>query len=400
MKNTGEALRVARLAVEKAQEIQGGRGRDNALANSLLRLGHAYRDAGDHARALECYDRAVGIYESLGLGVYDLEAHEGKLLTYEATGDDEAAAREVDALLGRLEEYRKTMREVQSRDGFFDASHRVYDAAVDFAYTRRHDPRAAFDLAERSHARSLLDMMRTGAEAVDDAGGRDVRPSRATGALTLDEIRARMPERAQILQYRVLKDKTLVWLVSRDGFESRVVSVKADELAARVKGYLELVWSADDGGALAAEAKALYGLLVGPVAGSLDPGRQVCVVADKSLHSLPFTSLVSPATGRYLAEEYTLLRAPGASVFVEKSEAAAGRAGAGAETVLAVGDPYFDREKYRELAPLPSSGREASEVAALYGARPLLGWRAGEEEVARAIGGAEVVELASHYVID
>jgi tetratricopeptide (TPR) repeat protein len=269
MRDFADAARVAKLAVEQGHRIDPGRSRDNVLANALLRLGHVYREAGEPARAVESYDQALELYAGLGLKVYDLEAHRGRLLAYEALGDDDAAARELDLLLGRLEEYRQKILEVRSRDAFFDAGQGVYDAAADFAYARRRDARAAFDFAERSHARTLLDLLRTGAEAVDGPAGRDVKLALTTEPLRLEEIQARMPERAQILQYHVLEDKLLVWLVSRGRVESRSVPVKRTELEGKVKAYVKLVRDGADDAATGAAAKELYGLLVAPIEGAL-----------------------------------------------------------------------------------------------------------------------------------
>lgn len=400
MRDFAEAIRVATLAVEQGRSIDPNRGRDNVVAHALLRLGRVYFEAGEPARAVESYDQALELYAGLGLEIYDLEARRGKLLAYEKLGDDAAAARELDALLARLEEYRRGIRDVRSRDSFFDAEQGVYDAAADFAYARRQDPRAAFDFAERSHARTLLDLLRSHAEVVDGLAGRDVRLALTTEPLGLEEIRARMPERAQILQYHVLEDKVLVWLVSRGRVESRSVPVRRGQLEAKVKAYVGLVRGGGDGAKTADAAKELYGLLVAPVEAALDADAQLCVVADKALHNLPFAALVSPATGRHLVEERTLVHAPSASVFVVVSEAARAKPRGAGETLLAVGDPDFDREKFRDLPALPSAEREAREVAALYGARPLLGARAAEEEVTRGMREAEVVQLASHYVID
>lgn len=395
-----EAVRVATLAVEQGRRIDPGRSRDNVVANALLRLGHVYREAGEPARAVENYDRALELYAGLGLKVYDLEARRGKLLAYEALGDDAAAERELGELLARLEEYRRKILEVRSRDSFFDAGQSVYDAAADFAHARRRDPRAAFDFAERSHARTLLDLLRSNAEVVDGLAGQDVRLALTTEPLGLEEIRRRMPERAQILQYHVLDDKLLVWLVSPGRVESREVPVRRGALEGKVKAYVNLVTEGGDEAATAAAAKELYGLLVAPVEPALAAGVQLCVVADKALHQLPFASLVSPASGRYLFEERTLVHAPSASVFVVVSEAARSKPRGAGETLLAVGDPDFDRDKFQGLPALPSAEREAREVAALYGARPLLGARAAEEEVTRGMREAEVIQLASHYVID
>lgn len=400
MRDFAEAVRLATLAVEQGQHIAPGRSRDNVLANALLRLGNVYREAGEPARAVESYDRALELYAGLGLQTYDLEARRGKLLAYEAMGDDAAAGRELDALLARLEEYRGKILEVRSRDSFFDAGQGVYDAAADFAYARRRDPRAAFEFAERSHARTLLDLLRSQAVAVEGLAGEDVRLALTTEPLRLEEIRGRMPERAQIVQYHVLEDKVLVWLVSRGAFESRDVPVRRGDLETKVRAYVKLVREGGDEAATAAAAKELYNLLVAPIESLLAPDAQLCVVADKVLHNLPFAALVSPATGRYVVEEHTLVHAPSASVFVVVSEAAREKPRPARETLLIAGNPDFDRGQFGDLPALPSAEREAREIADLYGARPLLGAHASEEEVTRGMRDAEVIQLASHYVID
>ncbi|MBV9923755.1 MAG: CHAT domain-containing protein [Acidobacteria bacterium] len=401
MRDFDDAVRLATRAVEQGERLDPGPGRDNVLANALLRLGNVYREAGEPARAVETYDRALSLYERLNkLRVYDLEAHRGKLLAYEALRDDEKAEGELNVLLARLEESRREIREVRGRDNFFAVGQSVYDAAADFAYTRRRDARAAFEYAERSHARTLLDLLRSDTETVDGPAGPDVQIALTTEPLGLEEIRARMPERVQLLQYHVLEDRLLVWLVSRGGFESREVPVKRVELEGKIKEYVRLVSEGDDEAAATALSKELYRLIVAPFESALAADGQLCVVPDKSLHSLPFAALVSPDTNRYLFERHTLIQAPSASVFVVVSEAARAKSRGAAETLLAVGDPAFDRREFEGLPPLQWAEREAREVAALYGARPLVGARAVEDEVTRGMRDADVIELASHYVID
>jgi CHAT domain-containing protein len=399
-KDYDEAIRNGQLAVEQGRGIAGEKSRNNTVANALLHLGHVYRQSRDYARAVECYDQSIAFYEVMGLNVYELEAHRARLLTYEAERDDAAAGRELETLLALLEKYRQRIREVENRDSFFDTNQNVYDAATDFAYTRLGDPRRAFDYAERAHARTLLDLMRGDSEAVEGRAGKDIRPALTTEPLTLEEIQQRMPERAQILQYHVLEDKLLIWLVSKEKVESRVAEVGGDDLSAKVTAYLKSVREGTDGGRASLPSKELYSILVGPVESSLDAGAPLCIVPDKILNYLPFAALVSPATGRYLVEERAALLAPGASVFVVASETASGKERGGGETALAVGDPAFDPDKFASLPPLPAAGDEARKVAALYGARALVGTEARESEVTRAMRGADVIHLASHYVID
>src|SRR5262249_214115 len=49
---------------------------------------------------------------------------------------------------------------------------------------------------------------------VQDAATPDLRPEGAPPPLTLAEIQARMPEKAQIVQYAALEDKLVMWVVS------------------------------------------------------------------------------------------------------------------------------------------------------------------------------------------
>jgi CHAT domain-containing protein len=130
-------------------------------------------------------------------------------------------------------------------------------------------------------------------------------------------------------------------------------------------------------------------------------GGRVCFVPDKILNHLPFAALVSPATGRHLAEDYAVTLAPSAGLFVLNSEAARARGAGGRESVLSVGDPNFDRRAFPGLASLPAARGEAAAVAAVYGApRALVGGAATKPAVESALRGAEVIHFALHAVAD
>src|ERR1044072_4192454 len=90
----------------------------------------------------------------------------------------------------------------------------------------------------------------------------------------------------------------------------------------------------------------------------LDASKQLCVVPDKSLHRLPFASLVAPS-GKYLLEEFALSYAPSASVLVHATGNARRKEGDADENVLSVGDPAFDREENPNLSGLQSAAPDA-----------------------------------------
>ena len=140
----------------------------------------------------------------------------------------------------------------------------------------------------------------------------------------------------------------------------------------------------------------LYGALLADTLQGVPPGRPLVVVPDGILQRVPFAALREPETGARLIERRAIS-------FQTSLAAASERAGSPTSprrkdwTVIAVGDPAFDRRRL-PLAHLPAAAREAEQVAAVYGrgARLLMGETATAEEVRHAVASAEVLHVASH----
>jgi CHAT domain-containing protein len=148
------------------------------------------------------------------------------------------------------------------------------------------------------------------------------------------------------------------------------------------------------------QATELYRVLISPIQGLLDRGQQICIVPDKVLNHLPFSALVSPE-GQYLISDYLLSFAPSSNIFLACSEDARLRGGSINERVLSVGNPSFDRAAYPDLKPLPDSETEAEDVARCYQSHTsLVGKNASKSRVLQELGTANVIHLASHYVVD
>ncbi|HVF59840.1 MAG TPA: CHAT domain-containing protein [Thermoanaerobaculia bacterium] len=140
----------------------------------------------------------------------------------------------------------------------------------------------------------------------------------------------------------------------------------------------------------------LYQALLADALEGVPPGRPLVVVPDGILQRVPFAALRNPETGAPLIERRAIS-------FQTSLAAASERAGSSTSprrkdwTVIAVGDPAFDRRRL-PLARLPAAAREAEQVAAVYGrgARLLIGETATAEEVRHAVVSAEVLHVASH----
>ena len=398
----GEAIRNGQLALAEGERVSGERIRLNITANASMRLGHLHRMIGELDKAIELYDRSIQLYARLPLTIYLYEARKGKLLAYIGGGDIASTQRELEATLNLFEQYRDRIEEDQHRSSFFELEQSIYDIAINFAYTTLGDPARAFEYAESSRARSLLATMRAESQPDAGAGGSNLRRAANSPPARLAEIRARLPEQVRLIEYAVLEDRLLIWIVSRERFASVEQRIGADEIGQKVNNFLRLIQApVEDAESLRRAAQELFNILIGQVEPALDGNRQLFIVPDRSLSFLPFGALVSPATGRWLAEDYTVTLAPSANVLLACSDAARRRGEAAQdETLLSVGNPSFDRSAHPALPDLPAASREATEIANLYRSVLLLGERASERRVRQELPAAHVVHIAAHHVVN
>lgn len=402
LQNHERGIELASQGLAIGQKLSSTPEGQKVMAYCLLQLGHLYRQVGDLAKAIESYEQAIKIYDALDFRVFSYEAHKGKLLCHIALGDDAASWHELQTALELIEENRKTIREEQNRNDYYDAEQAIYDLAVDFAYNRAADPKLAFKYSETSRARTLLDLMRRSAVQAD-GGEQPITVQTVSQPLTLEEIQRRMPEGTRILQYTILSDKVISWLIWKDGFETRERKVNADEFAVLIRRYLDIISAPPKGEDAEARAvsMALYDILLQPVESLLAGSKLLCVVPDKMLNHLPFSALISSTSGKYLIADYPLIYSPSSSVFISSSEAAHNRASQATETLLSVGAPTFDKKAFPQLPDMPTAAREARQVKEFYDAGTcLIGSAATKERVTRLMKDADIVHFASHYVVD
>lgn len=396
-----DAVLNIRRAYEQGQAIANERNGQNMMANASLKLGDVYRTSGNQASALAAYDQSSRLYEGLGFAHYSYAAHKGKFLSYLAENNDQMASQELDTVLKLFEAYRGKILEEQQRSFFFDKEQDVYDLAINFAYLRAGDPKRSFEYSETSRARSLLDLLRHGGLVVEVEGGFELRmPPQVAESLSLDRIQELMPDGAQLLQYAVLKDKVIIWLITKSDFSTTITDIDSKKLTEDVAGSLKLIYSKDETEA-ATELKRLYEILIKPVESSLNQEKLLCIVPDKDLNYVPFAALISTRSGRYLVQDYRLMLSPSASVFIHCSMDAKAKVINKPEQLLAVGNPSFDRQAYPQYPNLAAAEREANGVAALYHSpRVLIGQSAGVETVKDELARSDVAHFAAHFVID
>jgi CHAT domain-containing protein len=397
-----QAVNEARRAFEIGRSIQFDSSGREMMAQSLQQLGDIYREAGRCDEALKNYDASLQIYRELRFHFYAYVAHKGKLQCYLTSADKQLIRKELHTVLGLSELYRRRITVDSQRNSFFDAEQEVFDLAIAYETRVENDYLKALQYSEQSRARSLLDAINSGRRAARKKSGWHLASPIASSSLTVAEIQKTMPAASQIVQYAMLAQKTIVWVITNTAVKHEEVPIPADALTAKINAFLETVNQPPASTEYQPDrAIELYKLLIAPIEQHLDNSRFLAIVPDKALNYVPFAALVSPATSLRLIDDYDLGVAASGTLFVNLSAAAARKARHKDEHMLGVGNPNFDRERFRDLRDLPSSLTESKTVAGLYEKHELLPPdKATESNVISELAKADVAHLATHFVLN
>jgi len=193
-----------------------------------------------------------------------------------------------------------------------------------------------------------------------------------------------LPPRTTLIEYFVLEDRTLAWVIDRDRMQLTELKLPRRELNDSVNHLLQLIAGREP--AAQDVAGRLYAALVAPLR-RLIRYPNLIVVPHDALHLLPFPALWDASRKRYLLEDYTLTIAPSASalrfILTKRSAFASG--------LFAFGNPDYS---------LPHAEQEAKSVAALFGGSALLGKEAREARLRQEISHAGILHLAAHTRYD
>jgi len=402
--NYEEAQKNADVAMDRAEKIPNEASRKEAIAYSSLQRGLIQKQSGNFDKAVADYAQAIKLYDELGkFQAFSYVAHKGKLLSCMHQGGCTSVDEEIKICLDLFERYRSKILEESNREPFFDTEQDIYDVAIDYEFSKTNF-QTAFEYSERARARSLLDLASNEAKLVGESHDPDIRFNSATPAKDFPDLKAELPAETQVLQYAVLKDKVVIWLISNTNFvhEEKVISLAdLNEILFR---YLRLVsYPSENTQELRRDGLALYDILIKPIETSLKKEKLLCVVPDKTLNYLPFGALISRASGNYLMSDYRLTSAPSVTMFIHSSKLADEKDKVESERLLTVGNPRFSREQFPQLSNLPSAEREAREIKRSYGpsrSRALVGEEATKAMVETEMKRSSVVHLALHSIVD
>ena len=164
-----------------------------------------------------------------------------------------------------------------------------------------------------------------------------------------------------VLAYAELPNGVSAWIYDNRGVHWERIAADPKTLVRITREFaIQCADPKSDLTALRKNGRLLYGWLVAPFEGRLDPIRTLIVEADGSLASLPFQALVEP-DGSFLGLHRTLVSSPGLSYMLRLRQ---GSPFSASLPALVVGNPAASSTS-RNTA-LPDADREAEQISKLF----------------------------------
>ncbi len=345
-----QALAIIREFDDRYEEIE-------VLAN----LGSLHREMGKPVRALEHYDRAIGLIEALRAGASSEEA----------------------------------------RAGFLATTVDVYANTVLLCLEMERGDQA-FDYGERARSRAFLDVLVSHSPAL----------ARRMVAVptTLAQVQAALPPDALLLEYfttglveaqdrrpasshrqvyrhRFPPARTLIFAITRQGFWVHDTGLSPNDLLPRrLDSVVERHFLKPE------LRRRLYDHLIAPVEPLLRGRRRLYLVPHGPLHYIPFQALIAPDGDTLLREGGpSFVYAPSATFLLHSRQRTEGAAPA---PLLALGYNGQDRMALR------FAEAEAQRVAQVTGGRALIGPTPKKAILYREAAGHQVLHISCHGEFD
>jgi CHAT domain-containing protein len=218
----------------------------------------------------------------------------------------------------------------------------------------------------------------------------------------LAEIRQTLPPGTQLIEYSVLPDQTIAWLVSRERFA--VIRLPAGKaVIERHASELQRAAGARNHADFETKLYALYDVLMAkPLAAVAAKPQRLVIVPDGPLHGLPFAALRNPNTNRYLIEDEPVEIAGSANLYLVSLTRDQALQLAGPPSVLLIGDPAFNGNLpfAQGLLPLPRARSECQKISGLYGhAQMLLERDATIPRFLEQARTSTIIHVAAHSIV-
>jgi CHAT domain-containing protein len=258
-----------------------------------------------YAEVERLLDRNLKLYPQQPFHASGLKSETLMLLgrTYEETGRKNLAAKTFNEAIELVENDDNYLQTEKLRVKFDDERRELYDSAIDFKY-KEGSPDVAWTYLQKYRAKLFLEFLA------------QLNPNIEATRTKMERSRVQqlIPKDTQIIEYALLKDKLLIWLVTDKSFAVRSVEISRSELESKIETVLQKLRTTED---VDPQLTELGRLLIEPVGDLLDPQRTIVIIPDRGLNGLPFNALRRPGKNQYLIEQFPVVISPSLTYFLE-----------------------------------------------------------------------------------
>ncbi len=200
--------------------------------------------------------------------------------TLAARGRQSDAAREFREAVNLVEAEQDDLPQNEMQVTFDQDRRKVYEAVIDFEYATS-GCEESWNLTQGYKAKLFLNLLH---------GFGPVSGLLPTQRLTLFQVQQHIPNEVQVVEYIVLSDRLLAWVISKDNFHCRSTPISATQLRGKIDSFVSRVSQQQP---TEKSARELYEILVRPIDEFLSPERTAVIIPDRYLYLLRFSALQS-----------------------------------------------------------------------------------------------------------
>lgn len=202
-----------------------------------------------------------------------------------------------------------------------------------------------------------------------------------------------IPSDTVLISYGVFARQLVIYAAHSNGVERATIASSPSDVERLTVSFSHALQNRDDRVSRIA-GKALYRILMAPVANIVAKAHSIVVVPDPSMRQIPFAALVH-SNGRYLIQDHAVVVVPSIASYLKSPR----KRRAISRAILAVGNPLLN-EGLRALGSLRGAEAEAQEIAAMYPSRALLVRNdATKHRVVTALASCDVAHFAVHAAV-
>jgi len=341
--------------------------RERQLA--YLEIAKSFGTDGSSSEPLTGLDDAIRYFDGSDNRIWLSTAYFARARRLARRGQAAEAERDFQAALRETDASRKKIDESMLRVSFTATADEITDGYVEFLLRQRRE-RDAFETSDRRRVRELVDSPKARWHGTGPEG-------------SLPDIQSALPAGTALIEYRVLRDRIVAWVVTPDRFETIALSSAIGNVTAAV---------AD----VRSNASFLYDTLMRPLEPALGDAKALVIVPDDELERVAFGALHDDVRERSLLETHATVVAPSAALFVRSRARWLERSTRDEQVVVVkagAGGPG--------VAALPDAAGEAESIARLHrGARIIDGSVVTGASLLRELQNATILQFAGHTVTD